>query len=66
MHGFDNRFYPNYEVKFSEILEIWEFQCNIGRTDKKEPVTEIDSLREILLELKREVSEIKEQNICQA
>jgi transcriptional regulator with XRE-family HTH domain len=62
----DNRFYPNYEVKFSEILEIWEFQCNIGRTDKKEPVTEIESLREILLELKREVSEIKEQTISQA
>jgi transcriptional regulator with XRE-family HTH domain len=62
----DNRFYPNYEVKFSEILEIWEYECNIGRTDKKEPVTEIESLREILLELKREVSEIKEQNISQA
>jgi transcriptional regulator with XRE-family HTH domain len=59
----DNRFYPNYEVKFSEILEIWQFQCNIGRTDKKEPVTEIESLREILLELKREVSHIKEQTI---
>lgn len=56
----DNRFYPNYEVKFSEILEIWEFECNIGRTDKKEPVTEIESLREILLELKREIFEVKE------
>jgi hypothetical protein len=62
----DHRFYPDYEVKFSEILEIWEFQCNIGRTDKKEPVTEIESLREILLELKREVSEIKEQTNSQA
>jgi transcriptional regulator with XRE-family HTH domain len=57
----DNRFYPNYEVKFSEILEIWEFECNIGRTDRKEPVTEIESLKEILLELKREVKEIKGQ-----
>jgi hypothetical protein len=55
----DNRFYPIYEVKFSEILEIWEFQCNMGRTDKKEQVTEIESLRELLLELKREVSDIK-------
>ncbi|MGL2993503.1 XRE family transcriptional regulator [Flavobacterium sp. TSSA_36] len=57
----DNRFYPNFEVKFSEILEIWEFECNIGRTDKKEAVTEIDSLKAILMEVKREVKEIKEQ-----
>lgn len=62
----DNRFYPNYEVKFSEILEIWEFQCNIGRTDKKEQVTEIESLREMLLELKREVSDIKKHTISKA
>jgi hypothetical protein len=62
----DNRCYSNYEVKFSEILEIWEFQCNIGRTDKKEPVTEMKRLCEILLELKREVSEIKEQTIFKA
>jgi transcriptional regulator with XRE-family HTH domain len=59
----DNRFYPNYEVKFSEILEIWEFQCNIGRTDTKQPLTEIESLKQILLELKREVSEIKENTV---
>ncbi|PRZ21236.1 hypothetical protein BC624_10989 [Flavobacterium granuli] len=55
----DNRFYPNYEVKFSEILEIWEYQCNIGRTDSKQPVTEMESLKEILLELKREVQDLK-------
>ena len=59
----DNRFYPNFEVKFSEILEIWEFVCNIGRSDRKEPVTEIDSLKAILMELKREVKEIKEQRV---
>lgn len=59
----DNSFYPNYEVKFSEILEIWEFQCNIGRTDKKESLTDIESLREIILELKRDVLEIKGKTI---
>ena len=57
----DNRYYPNYEVKFSEILEIWEFKCNIGRTDHKQPLTEMESLKDILLELKREVSEIKQK-----
>ena len=59
----DNRFYPNYEVKFSEILEIREFQCNIGRTDSKQPVTELESLKDLLLDLKREVSEIKGNTI---
>ncbi len=59
----DNRFYPNYEVKFSDILEIWEFRCNIGRTDNKQPITEIESLKDILLELKREVAEIKVQRL---
>ena len=56
----DNSYYPNFEVKFSEILEIWEYQCNIGRTDKKNQLSEMDTLKEILLDLKREVSEIKE------
>jgi transcriptional regulator with XRE-family HTH domain len=57
----DNQFYPNYEVKFSDILEIWEFKCNIGRTDAKQPLTENESIKEMLLELKREVSQIKEK-----
>ncbi|TDD95029.1 XRE family transcriptional regulator [Flavobacterium cellulosilyticum] len=59
----DNSFYPHFEVKFSEILEIWEYQCNIGRTDTKQPLTEMESLKGILLELKREVLEIKGQRV---
>lgn len=55
----DNSYYPNFDVKFSEILEIWEYQCNIGRTDHKQPLTEMESLKDLLLDLKREVSEIK-------
>ncbi|MGM8363752.1 XRE family transcriptional regulator [Flavobacterium sp. ARAG 55.4] len=55
----DNTYYPNFEVKFSEILEIWEYQCNIGRTDSKQPLTEMDSLKDLLLDLKREVAEIR-------
>jgi transcriptional regulator with XRE-family HTH domain len=55
----DNHFYPNYEVKASDILEIWEYECNIGRTDKKQEVSETQSMKELLLELKRDVMEIK-------
>jgi transcriptional regulator with XRE-family HTH domain len=55
----DNRFYPNYEVKASDILEIWEYECSIGRTDKKQELSEAESMKELLLELKRDVMELK-------
>ncbi len=55
----DNRFYPNYEVKASDILEIWEYECNIGRSDKRHEQTESQSMKDLLLEVKREVMEIK-------
>lgn len=49
----DNSFYPNFDVKFSEILEIWEYQCSIGRSDKKNELSELESLKDLLLDLKR-------------
>ena len=55
----DNSFYPNYEVRLSDIVEIWEYQCNIGRTDKKQELNEMEDLKELILEVKREVMEIK-------
>lgn len=55
----DNSFYPAYEVKASDILEIWEYECNIGRTDKKQELTETESMKELLVELKRDIMEIK-------
>ncbi|KFF11164.1 XRE family transcriptional regulator [Flavobacterium hydatis] len=56
----DNNFYPPYEVKASDILEIWEYECNIGRSDKKQAPTETESLRELVMELKRDVVKIKD------
>jgi transcriptional regulator with XRE-family HTH domain len=61
----DNSFYPNYEVPLSDILEIWEYQCNIGRSDKKQELNEIESMKEILLEVKRDIMEIKNNNNVQ-
>lgn len=56
----DNRFYPSYEVKASDILEIWEYECSIGRSDMKSKVSDTVSVEEMFLELKREISEVKE------
>ncbi|MBZ4043843.1 XRE family transcriptional regulator [Flavobacterium hibisci] len=55
----DNNFYPNYEVRLSDIIEIWEYRCNIGRTDKKQELNEIQDLKELILDVKREVNEIR-------
>lgn len=55
----DNHFYPAYEVKASDILEIWEYECNIGKSDQKQESSDFSSLRDMLLELKREVKELK-------
>ncbi|TDE52747.1 XRE family transcriptional regulator [Flavobacterium sp. GT3P67] len=55
----DNSFYPAYEVKASNILEIWEYECNIGRSDRKQEISETVSVKDMFLELKRDIKEIK-------
>ena len=58
----DNNFYPAYEVKASDILEIWEYECNIGRSDRKQESTEIASVKNMFLELKREINDLKSKH----
>lgn len=55
----DNSFYPAYEVKASDILEIWEYECNIGRSDRKNDSSETQNIKEMFLEIKREISILK-------
>lgn len=55
----DNSFYPPYEVKASDILEIWEYKCNIGLSDRKQEISETESVKDMFLELKREINELK-------
>lgn len=55
----DNSFYPTYEVKVSDILEIWEYECNIGRSDSKPQITENASVKDLFLELKRDINNLK-------
>lgn len=57
----DNNFYPAYEVKASDVLEIWEYVCNIGRSDSKPKLSETETIEEMLLDLKREIKEIKDK-----
>lgn len=55
----DNSFYPVYEVKVSDILEIWEYECNIGRNDSKPAISEAESVKEMFLELKKDIHDLK-------
>ncbi|AWG22130.1 XRE family transcriptional regulator [Flavobacterium faecale] len=55
----DNYFYPPYEVKASDILEIWEYQCSIARSDKKTEELESTTIKNMFVELKKDILEVK-------
>lgn len=55
----DNYFYPAYEVKASDILEIWEYQCSIARSDKRTEALENDAIKNMFVELKNDIAEVK-------
>lgn len=57
----DNIIYNPYEIKLSDILEIWEYVCHIGRDDAKLLTSESDTVKEMFLELKRDINEIKQK-----
>lgn len=54
----DNTFYEPYIVKASEILEVWEYVCNIGRTDRKIDVS-AENLTSLMMEMRQELREVK-------
>jgi len=54
----DNTFYPNYEVKASDIIEIWEYECNIGRNDSK-PIESGDDLKNLVIKLSQDMDQLK-------
>lgn len=55
----DNIIYSPYQIKLSDILEIWEYVCHIGRDDTKQLISESNTVKEMFLELKRDIHEIK-------
>jgi hypothetical protein len=57
----DNAYYKSYEVKVSEILEIWEFACSFVTEEFSPDDLSPESLRELLMELRGEVREVKER-----
>lgn len=54
----DNRFYKPYEVKFSEIAEIWEYAGSIEKGIFKPDDSIPKSVEEMFLELRNEMREV--------
>lgn len=55
----DNTFYTPYKVNALEILEIWEYECNIGRNDRLQSSIPPETVQEMFLELRKEIRMIK-------
>jgi transcriptional regulator with XRE-family HTH domain len=55
----DNIIYNPYEVKLSDILEIWEYVAHIGRDDSKAQNQEAGDIYGMFMELKREINFLK-------
>ena len=54
----DNTFYEPYELKSSDILEIWEYACSISTTASEPEEVNSKPVRELLFDIRREIREL--------
>ncbi|HEU4495574.1 MAG TPA: LexA family transcriptional regulator [Flavobacterium sp.] len=55
----DNSIYKPYEIKLSEILEIWEFACSIETKEFMPDDLDFLSLKDIMQGLRKDVQDIR-------
>lgn len=55
----DNRLYQPYEIKKSEVLEMWEFTCSIHMEDYEEEELKVDGVLRMLREMQVELESLK-------
>lgn len=55
----DNVIYSPYEIRLSDILEIWEYVAHIGRDDSKIIDSESNDIIGMFLELKRDINSLR-------
>lgn len=51
----DNTFYEPYEVRASDIIEIWEFACSIATVEHEPDDMSPETIRDMFMTLKREL-----------
>jgi hypothetical protein len=55
----DNKLYQPFKVKAEDVLEIWEYTCCINMNQYQEDELNLDSIMNMLRNLKVEIAEIK-------
>ena len=55
----DNLIYSPYDIKLSDILEIWEYVAHIGRDDSKQEAASALSLEQMFQRLSNDMDEVK-------
>ncbi len=57
----DNPLYKPYEVKLSELVEIWEYACSINTAEFETETLDMMTVKEMFLSLKKEIDLIKKK-----
>ena len=57
----DNKSYDPFTVKAADVLEVWEFVCNLNISDKKEEELNLDSIMTMLRSMRVEIEGIKKK-----
>lgn len=55
----DNSFYNSYEIKFSDIAEIWEYAGSLEREQFKPEIYDMNNLAMVIKKIERDMGEIK-------
>lgn len=58
----DNVIYNPYDIKLSDILEIWEYTAHIGRDDSKY-VDDKSPIENVIYEMSRDIKQLKNQSL---
>ena len=56
----DNSLYKPYSISLSDVLEIWQYECSVGRTDQKIDYSIHQTVQQLFVELREEIRKIKE------
>lgn len=62
----DNTFYEPYEVRASDILEIWEFACSIATSEHDPDDMNPETIKDMFMTLKQELRQLSAQASGQA
>lgn len=55
----DNKIYQPYMVNAADVLEIWQFVCNLNMSDKKEEELNLESIMDMLRSMRVEIESIR-------